>query len=607
MRTAETHGENRDVVSLFQEQVKRAPAAIALVAGEARITYDELNRRANQLARHLRERGAARHARIGVCLERSVEMIVAQLAILKLGAMYVPLDPQYPIARLQLLFEDTAAPLTVTRERISAEVRREMACPVLLGPDTGAGHEDFDLGVAIDPTSGACVMFTSGTTGRPKGAEIPHSGISRLLRNAGYIELDAQDVILHHSTCAFDAATFEVWAALLNGGALVLYPPRQLDLASLSETVREHGVTTLLLTTAVFHLVAEHDPDCLGTLRQVVVGGDVMRARPVRRVLARHPHLTIINGYGPTENTVFTCCFVIKADTALGDTVPIGRPIHGTNVFVLDADMQPVPDGEIGELYTNGLGMARGYVNSPELTREKFVPCPFSEAGAILYRTGDLVRKGLDDNYYFVGRTDGQVKVRGFRVEPGEIETVLSGRPDIEEAVVLAHTSSDGDKYLVAYLKPAKSADGLNLPQIRAYLASQLPHYMVPAAWHEVAEFPLTPNGKIDRTGLQNSALHRHPPADGWPLAQPGAQTNANGNEVLQTVLNLWREALGTSSLPAEGSVYDYGASSLTVILVLSKLNSRYACAVSPDELAEATTPLEWARAYERVIGAAAV
>ena len=590
--TASLATNNRNIVSLFEEEVKRSPEAIALVLGDNKLTYRELNSRANQLARHLLDLGATKYSFIGICLERSFEMIVGILSILKLGSAYVPVDHQYPMERVRYILRDTGASLTLTKRTMDSELLKELVRPVFLDDaSTAEYYEDTNLPVDIKPSFLAYVMYTSGTSGKPKGVKLPHSGAFRLVKNTNYIHLDYTDIVLHHSTCSFDASTFEIWAALLNGGTLVLYPPQTFDMDTLGSIIRDYSVTTLLLTTSVFHLVAEHKLDCLSTLKQLVVGGDVLQAKAVKKAISCYPHLKIVNGYGPTENTVFTCCYSMTHETNIGESVPIGKPITGTNIFILDENLHCVEVGEVGELYTNGLGMAKGYINRSDLTQEKFPPCPFPETGKTFYKTGDLVRKDVEGNVHFVSRVDSQVKIRGFRVEPGEIENIINLRSDVEESVVLAQTSNSTEKHLIAYVKLSKSSSGVDSREIKNYLSSKLPQHTVPTYIHIIDKFPMTQNGKINKK-LLHSMVHK--------LLKQEIDSNVPVNDCLQVVLNVWRKHLRSPSLKEDESIYDRGASSLTTIVVQSELNERLLCTIKPIELTKAQTPLDWANVYER-------
>jgi amino acid adenylation domain-containing protein len=582
-------GRGRDIMSVFEAAARRTPDATALIAGDRQLSYRELNVQAGRLARRLHDLGVRKGARVALCLERSVEMIVGILATIKLGAAYIAIDHGYPIERIRFILDDSAPALTLTAATLNPATLAELVRPVFLDTLCGESGAEWpaSLSGALDPSCPAYVMYTSGTTGQPKGAILPHSGICRLVKDTNYLSIGTQDVLLHHSTCSFDAAIFEIWAALLNGAALVLYPPKPVELHALKRMVRDHRVTTLLLTTAVFHLVAEHDPDCLATLKLVVIGGDVLHARPVRKIIGLYPHLTIINGYGPTENAVFTCCHVITRDTVLGDSIPIGKPITGTNVYILKPDLTPVAPGETGELFTNGLGLAGGYINRRDLTRGSFVEVASLPGAPTLYRTGDLVREERDGNILFVGRADLQVKIRGFRVEPAEVEAVLTSLPGVTGAVVLAVRGStpDAETSLHAYVTLAESDSAPDAPAIRTHLAVKLPQYMVPAFITAVDDFPLTHNGKIDSTAL----LARVPHAASVPSA---------GEDPLGIVLTAWREKLGAPQLGEHDCVYDHGASSLTSIIMQNELNQRFSRTVDPVELARADTASAWADVY---------
>ncbi len=588
--TAALATHDRDIVSLFAEMVEHSPHSIALESADKRLSYRQLNNRANQVARYLVDSGAARYPFIGVCLERSFEMVVAALGVVKAGAAYLPVDPVFPSVRIQYMLKEAGVPLTLSNTTMAPQVWEHLFRPVSMSDAEITEKDDTDLLLEISPRSPAYVMYTSGTTGQPKGVAIPHAGLVRLVRDTNYLQVNPSDVLLHHSTCSFDAGIFEIWAALLNGAKLALYPPQPFNLDMLYDTIIEHGITTLLLTTSLFHLVAEHKPECLGPLRQIVIGGDVLQAKVAKAVLARFPHLTLINGYGPTENAVFTCCYVINHEIQIGESVPIGTAISGTNGFVLDEQMQKAELGQVGELYTNGLGLAGGYLNRDDLTRERFVPSPFPEYGSLLYKTGDLVREKPAGLLHFVGRADGQVKIRGFRVEPSEIEHLLNLMPEVEESAVLAEGEVSA-KYLVAYLKPSACCVALDARLVRQHLADRLPAFMVPTHIHIIPEFPMTLNGKLDKKRLPTLVAN--------PQTSNVTQ-NGDAGDWREMVLNVWRKRLQAPELGENDSIYDHGASSLTAIVVHSELSRHFSCSIDPRELVHAKTPIEWAGAYER-------
>ncbi|HEX8904048.1 MAG TPA: amino acid adenylation domain-containing protein, partial [Longimicrobiaceae bacterium] len=394
-RTDAAYPAHASIHQLFAEQAARTPGAVALVRGDGSLTYRELEERSNRLARRLIALGVRHETRVGICMARRMEMVVAILAVLKAGGAYVPLDPDYPAERLQLMLADSRVAVLVTGEKLrgtipipdgvrvvdvdaaAAEIAEESAEPV----EGGAG-----------PGSLAYVMYTSGSTGTPRGVAVEHRAVVRLVRGADYADLGADEVILQAAPVSFDASTLEIWGALLNGGRLVLYTGGAASVDELGAALVRHGVTTLWLTAGLFQVMVEERLDDLRGLRQLLAGGDVLAVEQVRKVRERFPSIRLIDGYGPTENTTFTCCHTIGGEWD-GGPIPIGTPISNTRVYVLDAALNPVPAGVPGELYAGGDGVARGYLNRPALTAERFVPDPFSATpGARMYRTGDRVR-----------------------------------------------------------------------------------------------------------------------------------------------------------------------------------------------------------------------
>jgi amino acid adenylation domain-containing protein len=440
------------IQQLFEAQVEYDPEATAIVFAKQRVTYGELNRRANQLAHYLQSLEVGPDTLVGICAERSIEMIVGILGILKAGGAYVPLDPNYPQERLAFMADDARLSAIVTQEKLVKQLPDCQAERVCIDKDWRqiAGQSTENPVCPVTAGHLAYVMYTSGSTGIPKGASIAHRSVVRLVKETNYARLTAAEVFLQYAPISFDAATLELWGSLLNGGVLVVPPPHNLSLAELGEIVREHGVTILWLTAGLFHLMVDECLEDLRTVQQLLSGGDVLSVPHVRRVLATIKGCTLINGYGPTENTTFTCCYPMTSMEQVGASVSIGRPIANTSVYILDRHLQPVPVGVPGELYTGGDGLAREYHNRPRLTAEKFIPNPFGEGR--LYRTGDLVQYLPDGNIEFLGRIDDQVKVRGYRIELGEIEAVLERHPAVQQAVVLALADQEGDKRLAAYL-----------------------------------------------------------------------------------------------------------------------------------------------------------
>jgi amino acid adenylation domain-containing protein len=449
-----------DVASLFSAQARRRPEAIAVSAEEGELSYAELDGRSSRLARRLAAAGVGPEVRVALLAQRSPAMIVGLLGILKAGGAYVPLDPSYPAERLAWMLADSGSRVLLGQPELLAELPEDANLPVIeltAEADLEALETDPEL---LGPLPGglAYVMYTSGSTGRPKGVGVAHRNIVRLVRESGFADLGEDQVFLQLAPISFDASTLEIWAPLVNGGRIAIFPPRRPSLAELGEAIARFGVTSLWLTAGLFHQMVDERLEALRPLRQLLAGGDVLSPSHVRRALAALPGLTLINGYGPTEGTTFTCCFPMTSPEQVGSTVPLGRPIGNTRVHVLDAALGSAPAGVWGELCLGGDGLSRGYLGRPELTAERFVPDPFADsvsAGSRLYRTGDVVRFRPDGRVEFNGRRDGQVKLRGFRIELGEIESALVRHPAVREATVVAR--DDGGplgQRLVAYVVP---------------------------------------------------------------------------------------------------------------------------------------------------------
>jgi amino acid adenylation domain-containing protein len=576
------------VDALFAQAAAAAPEAVALAWDGGRMTYAELDGRANRLAHHLRRAGVQTGTRVGVCLERGPEMVVATLAALKAGGAYVPLDPAYPAERLAFMLADTAVPVLVTESPLAERLPPHAARVVQVDVDAAAiAAEPADAPAAgTDPEAAAYVMYTSGSTGWPKGVEVPHRAIVRLVRGQDYVSIAPSDVFLQLAPASFDAATLELWGPLLNGVRLAIHPAGQPSVESIGRALAEHGVTVLWLTAGLFHLVVEERIEVLRGVRQLLAGGDVLSVAHVRRVLAELPDTALINGYGPTENTTFTCCHHIGGAPRDGASVPVGRPIANTYVRVLDAGMRPVPVGVPGELYAGGAGLALGYLGRPELTAEKFVADPFAP-GARLYRTGDRVRwresaevrecvsTGVDPVpnsrtdalthsrtavLEFLGRVDTQVKIRGFRVEPGEVEAVLRAWPGVREAAVVVREDVPGDRRLVAYLVGDSEAEAL-----RAYVRQSLPEYMVPSAFVFMEALPLTPNGKLDRRAL---------PAPDHASAAERYVAPRTGTEEL--LVEIWMEMLRLERVGVHDGFFELGGHSLLATRVVSRVRAAF-------------------------------
>src|SRR3569832_2323854 len=509
--TESVYPREQCIQELFAEQVARSPQQVALSAGGEQVTYRELEERANQLAGYLQSLGIGTEDLVGVCLERSVEMVVALLGILKAGGAYLPLEGSYPPERLAFMLEDTQTRVVLTSEQLRERLPQTQARLICLDREAEviAGYSGAAVRSKVGAEQLAYVMYTSGSTGQPKGVAVTHRAVVRLVQGTDYVELGPEQVHLQLAPVSFDASTFELWGSLLNGGRLALGPAEMQSLEELSELLAAEGVTTLWLTAGLFHLLVAERVEALAGVKQLLAGGDVLSAELVKKVLREVAGCRVINGYGPTENTTFSCCYGMEREAEVGESVAIGRPIANTQVYVLDEQMQLVAVGVAGELYLGGDGLARGYYTRAEMTAEKFVPHPYSdEGGARLYKTGDVVRYREDGTLEFLGRRDEQVKIRGYRIELGEIESRLAEHEHVREAAVDAVDQGSGDKQLIAYLVAEEEAE-LNPGQLRNYLEKKLPAYMVPSAFVLLEALPLTSNNKIDRTALIAHGGHR--------------------------------------------------------------------------------------------------
>ncbi len=570
--TAGCYPRDKCIHQLFKAQVDRTPEAVAVVFEGQSLTYRELDTRAERLAHHLRFLGVTQDALVGLCVERSLEMVVALLAILKAGAAYVPLDPHYPRERLRTMLEDTGLEVLVIQRKL-----RELfpAYPFVVievenrVPDCVPAIRD----VSVSPNQLAYVMYTAGTTGHPKGVMIPHLGVVRLVVQPNYVSLTSDDVFLQYAPLAFDASTFEIWGSLLNGARLVLCPPRHLTCSELGRLIKEHGVTTLWLTAALFHQMMEEVPLTLAGVRQLLAGGDVLSPAKVRAYLQLPGHGRFINGYGPTENTTFTTCGVFDRPEQVGESVPIGRPVSGSKVRIVDAGGLEVPVGVSGELHAAGDGLARGYLNSPELTAEKFVGGPVGREDDVRwYRTGDLARWLPNGEIEFVGRMDHQVKIRGYRIELGEIEAVLATHPELSTCAVVALNKCAGNKTLSAFLV-TREATRLSIDSLRAWLGRKLPEHMVPTSFVFLPVLPMTPNGKVDRKALEK--------ADGIELVS-GPDYVAPRNNIEKKLAEIWQEVFRRDRVGIQDNFFDLGGHSLLAGIIGSQISRRLGVAVLP-------------------------
>ena len=552
----------RTVTELFAEAAARDPDAVAVAYPDAALTWRELDRRAGVLAARLRAAGVGPDDRVGLLVDRSCEMIVGMVAVLQAGGAYVPLDPQHPPERLAWMLRDSGARVLLAQESLRDLLPAAGVEVISFGTGLVGEPGAAELPAApVGPDGLAYVIYTSGSTGTPKGVAVTHAGVLRLVCDTDYTETSPDDRVAQVSNAAFDGSTWEIWSALLTGARLVGIPRETaLDPDALAGALRARGVTQAFLPTALFHRVAGERPDAFAGLRYLVVGGEAMDPVRSAAVLETGGPALLVNGYGPTEGTTFSTWHPVRGDEDRAAPLPLGRPVANTGAYVLDARLEPVPPGVPGELYLSGPGLARGYLGRPALTAERFVPHPFAaDPGERLYRTGDRARWSEEGALEFLGRVDQQVKVRGFRVEPGEVEAALLAHPGVRAAAVVAREDGAGERRLAGYVVASDGAAPEDA-ELRGWLRARLPEHMVPAALVPLESLPLTPNGKLDRRAL--------------PAPEPGAGPASvpPRDDVEAVVAAIWSEVLEVPSVGALDSFFDLGGHSLLATQVISRV-----------------------------------
>ncbi len=561
------------IVDLFAAQVRRHPDAPALICGSQEITYAELDRRATALARRLIALGVGPETPVAVLLGRSAELVVSLLAVVKAGGAFVPLERRNPPARLAVVMEQSGARVLLADPESLMSVRFDHHAAILVvepgataSPAAAAPEPPLPRSCR-HPDQLAYIMFTSGSTGIPKGVGVTHGDVVALALDRSYAG-EAHRRVLVHSSCAFDASTYELWVPLLTGGCCVIAPAGDLDAAAMAGIIAEYRPTAAAMTTSLFNLMVEEAESALGLLREIWTGGEAVSASAIRKLRASQPGTVVVNGYGPTEATTFSTRFFVPAEGELPDNVPIGRPLDGVRIYLLDEQLRPVAQGELGELYVAGAGLARGYAGRPGLTAERFVADPFAGPGARMYRTGDLVRQAESGDLEFAGRTDDQVKIRGFRIEPGEVQAVVQADPLVRLAAVVTGEDVTGGRSLIAYVVPADAAAGVVVADLRERLAARLPDYMVPAAIVPVDALPLTANGKLDRAALP--APERRPDSRGTGQQQSAAPRSA----VEDIVCGLFADALGAERVGPQDSFFELGGHSMIAMRLVTRIRS---------------------------------
>ena len=596
--TAAAYGRKRNIKELIEEQAEKTPDRVAVVYEQEQVSYQELNRRANHLAHYLRGKGVGPEVVVCICVPRSVEMVVALIGILKAGGAYLPLDPGYPAHRLAYMLDQAQVKVMITQEslrNILPEYEGEVICLQDEWPKI-AMSRDENPALSLDSNNLAYVMYTSGSTGQPKGIGVSHRNVLRLVKQTNYARLTEEEVLLQFAPISFDASTFEIWGALLNGGRLVVYKAGNTSWEELGRGISEAGVTTLWLTAELFHQMIDSQLKELKGVAQLLAGGDVLSVRHVERAAAELRGCRVINGYGPTEGTTFSTTYEIGAGERLERSVPIGRPIANTQTYILDEEMRALPVGVAGEVCIGGAGLARAYMNRPELTAEKFVPEGLSGAsGERLYRTGDVGRFLRHGEIEYLGRKDQQVKIRGYRIEPGEIEAVVRQHPAIEECVVLARQAAEGEKRLLGYVV-CKSGQRVGERALRSFVSERLPEYMTPAAFFVLESFPLTANGKLDRKALPEV-----------PQASSEGDDRYVGPRTLveEVMAGIWAEVLHLERVAIDENFFELGGHSLLAMQVTSRLREAFKVELPVRTLFEKPTIAGLARSVEKAIAAA--
>ncbi|YCH77750.1 amino acid adenylation domain-containing protein [Pseudoalteromonas sp. SCSIO 43210] len=568
----------------FESFARKSPDAPAVISEQGTISYAELNAKANQLAHYLIQQGVVPGELVGVSFTRCPDLIVSILAILKVGGAYVPFDPNYPETRLTYMLKDSGVKVVLSQQAIVSKLplgSNQQICicvddiqvlmALLAKPVTDLNITD------INTQSLAYINYTSGSTGQPKGVMVNQLGVLRLVLDAGYVALNEHTKMLQISSISFDATTFEVWGALLNGGQLSLYPSDYIDIQILNKLILQRQVNTLFITTALFEQWASvldgssdpAEPDWIGL--QVLVGGEVTSPYAIQKMVKALPGIQVIHCYGPTENTTFTTCHTVSSDFDPIDILPIGKPINGVELWVLSSDLQILPDGAIGELCIGGAGLAKGYLNSVNIDQQKFIQHPYNdEPSARLYRSGDLVRKLPDGNFVFVSRADNQVKLRGFRIELGEIEACLSAHPDVAEALVMIREDAPGDRRLVAYVTTngamIQQADTELEIRLKSHVKGKLPDFMLPAAFVIVDKFSLNNNGKIDRSTLPAPTYAN----ESIEYVAPETPTEEKLTQLWQSVLQL------DAPVSVIGNFFHLGGHSLLATKLLAQISQEF-------------------------------
>jgi amino acid adenylation domain-containing protein len=571
----------------FAQVVARTPDAIAVSTATEALTYAELDERASRIARRLTGLGVKPQDPVMVLQERSINLVASILAIVKTGALYLPLHDAYPLQRLQWIADSVGRPVLLADSAMAGRGLPEVPAVILVDEEDANEPERVvtapDVRTRLDDL--VHVIYTSGSTGDPMGVGVTHRGVLGLALDSCW-DGEAQERILMLAPYAFSVSTYELWVPLLRGGHLVLAPPGHLDIGTLRALITEHRITAVHVTAGLFRVVADQAPECFAGVREVLTGGDVISAKAVQQVLEACPGTVVRATYGATEMSLFITSTPMRAPYSMGPTVPVGRGLDNTRLHVLDEHLRPLPSGEAGDLYIAGPRLARGYYRRSGITAERFVADPFGKAGQRMYRTGDQVRVRPDGLVEFIGRAGDQVKIRGFRVELAEIESVLARYPGLSHAVVVARDVEDGEKRLIAYVVPEGEVD---IDGLRAHATGLLPEYMVPSAFVTLDSLPLTPNGKVDRKALPDPAPE-----------VPGSAYRAPQTPRQELLCELFADVLGVPRVGIDDSFIDLHGESLMAMRLLSSIQDRLGVELLISDLFDAPTVAELDQALEK-------
>ncbi|WP_432409116.1 amino acid adenylation domain-containing protein [Wukongibacter sp. M2B1] len=575
---------DKTIQEVFEEQVQKSSENIAVVYEDKKLTYRQLNERANSLARILRQKEVKSEAIVGIMGERSLEMIVGILAVLKTGGTYLPIDPQYPLKRIEYMLKDSNAKLLLTQGKYKDKLNFGGQI-INIEDEELYDNEIGNLDSINKATDIAYIMYTSGSTGNPKGVMVKHRNVNRLVKYPNYVKFESGDKILQTGSLGFDAATFEIWGALLNGLELYLTPVSHiLEVDKLERIIKKSKINIIWLTSPLFNEIANAKAEIFKTIKYLLVGGDVLNPDTINKVMEKCKDTKIVNGYGPTENTTFSTCFQI--DKKYKTKIPIGKPINNSRVYILDKNNNLQPINVPGELCVAGDGLAKGYLSRKELTEEKFVENPF-ESGEKMYKTGDLAKWLPDGNIEFLGRIDHQVKIRGYRVELKEIENTILKEEEIKEVVVIAREDQYRNKYLCAYIVKENE---ITIEQIRERLTKEIPKYMVPSAFIELEKLPLTVNGKVDRKVLLDMEvkLNRE------------SEYQGPRNEIEVKLVKLYEELLEVEGIGINDNFFDIGGHSLKATILSSRIQRELEVAITVRDIFEAQTIKEIANKIKK-------